>query len=69
MMLSKTKLVEDLLAKPQSLHRDGLVRKAKSGHYHEDESSLSSPKMQLVADLTKARFKDLAERVRAGAYD
>ena len=69
MRQSKTKLVADLQEKPQSLHRDRLIRKARSGHYHVDHSPLGSPKMQLIADLVKARFVDIAEKVRAGDYD
>ena len=68
-MKTKTKLVEDLQKKPASPHRDGLIRKAKSGHYHDFESPLSAPKMQLIHDLEKVRFKDIAAQVRAGDYD
>lgn len=69
MRLSQTKLVQDLLKKPEGLNRDGMVQKARSGHYHPDTTPLGAPKRQCEVDLQKARFPDLAAAVRAGVYD
>lgn len=69
MRQSKTKLVKDLLTKPESLNRDRMVQRARSGYYHPDTSPVGSPRRQCVVDLLQARFADLAANVEAGVYD
>lgn len=68
MIHTRTILVQELQAKPASPQRDGLIRKARSGHYHPDTSTLGAPKAQLIHDLTAARMPDLAARAREGVY-
>jgi hypothetical protein len=66
---TKTDLVRDLEAKGPSRLRDALIEKARSGHYHDFDSPLPAPKIQLVTELTEAGFMDLASKVMAGDYD
>ena len=56
----------------QELHGAGLLemeKKARAGHYDDYESPLVTPCIQLVADLTAAGRRDLAERAMDGEWD
>jgi len=66
---TKKELVEDLWKKPYSLKRAYIEQRAKAGVYHDFDSELATPKIQLVADLQAAGFVDLAQKVVDGAYD
>jgi len=66
---TKTTLVDDLLTKPASPLRDAIIRRAKRGHYHDLETTVATPKMELDYDLRQAGFNDLADKARAGDYD
>lgn len=63
------KLVEDLLRKPPSSLRSELVRNAMMGRYHDFKSTLAAPKVQLVADLQRYGYDDLARRAMRGEYE
>ena len=62
-------LVSDLQAKPKSTERDYLIILARSGYYHDFQTELAAPKIQLAVDLMKVGYPDLAEKVKQGAYD
>jgi hypothetical protein len=66
---TKKELVDDLLRKPYSLERDRILQEAYAGGYHDFDSELATPKVQLVQDLRGAGFEDLAQRTIDGAYD
>jgi hypothetical protein len=66
---TKKELVEDLWQKPYSLKRKYIEDRAKAGVYHDFDTELPAPKIQLVTDLRAAGFYDLAEKVVDGAYD
>lgn len=66
---TKKELVEDLWKKPYSLKRAMIEKRAKAGYYHDFDTELETPKVQLVLDLRAAGFADLADRVMTGAYD
>jgi hypothetical protein len=66
---TKKDLVEDLDKKPRSLQRDMIRMRAKAGDYHDFDSKLAAPKMQLATDLRAAGFRDLADKAISGAYD
>jgi len=63
---TKKELVRDLWAKPYSLKRAYVMKRAIDGVYHDFDSELETPKMQLVLDLTAAGFGDLADKARNG---
>jgi hypothetical protein len=66
---TKKDLVEDLWKKPHSFKRALILKLAAAGHYHDFDTKLAAPKMQLVADLRAAGFDDLAQKTIDGAYD
>lgn len=68
-MKTKTILIEDLLTKPQTPARDELIVLARRGVYHDFETTIATPKMQLRRDLLAAGFEDLANKVVEGYYD
>lgn len=74
-MSTKTKLVMDLMSRllgtdtqfgPQI---QDIIYRARAGWYHDFESELVTPKMQLVIDLKQAGLDDLVEKVKLGDYD
>jgi hypothetical protein len=66
---TKKELIEDLWKKPHSLKRQAILKRAGAGHYHDFETEIAAPKIQLVTDLRDAGFMDLAEKTIDGAYD
>lgn len=66
---TKKELLEDLWKKPHSFKRSLLLKRAQAGHYHDFDTELTTPKMQLVQDLKLAGFEDLAQKTIDGAYD
>lgn len=69
-MGSTTKeLVADLRTKPYSLKREYVLQRALKGVYHDYDSELATPKVTAYMDLLEAGFRDLAEKVKDGAYD
>lgn len=74
-MSTKTKLVMDLMSRllgtdtPFGPRIQEIIDKARDGCYHDFESELATPKMQLVKDLQEAGFDDLVEKVKLGDYD
>jgi hypothetical protein len=66
---TKKELVDDLRKKPWSLKREYVLKRALKGVYHDFDTELATPKLQLVADLRQAGFEDLADRTIAGEYD
>ena len=66
---TKKDLLEDLWKKPHSFRRSLLLKRAAAGHYHDFDSELAAPKMQLVEDLRLAGFEDLAQKTIDGGYD
>lgn len=68
-MNTKTKLVKELMKKPESPMRDDLVHYAKNGWFHDFESHLALPKISLVQGLEEAGYTDLADRAKRGEYD
>jgi len=46
-----------------------IIAKAKAGYYHDFESPVATPKMELVKDLRDVGFTDIASRVINGDYD
>lgn len=66
---TKTDLVRDLEAKPDSPLRGELIVRARTGYYHDFESKVPAPKVQLAIDLQSAGFEDLVEKVVTGGYD
>jgi hypothetical protein len=63
------KLVEDLLRKPQNSLRDELVKRALLGAYHDFKARSATPKVDLVNDLTRFDYRDLARKAMRGEYD
>lgn len=66
---TKKDLLEDLRKKPRDIKRDLIMSLASAGHYHDFDTKLGAPKMQLVKDLRAAGFEDLALKTINGAYD
>jgi len=66
---TKKELLEDLRKKPHDLKRALILNLASAGHYHDFDTKLEAPKMQLVKDLRAAGFEDLAIKTINGAYD
>jgi hypothetical protein len=66
---TKTTLVADLEAKPQTEQRDWIIAKAIAGEFHDYESDYAAPKMMLYKMLTEFGFHDIAQLVRDGRYD
>ena len=66
---TKKELVEDLTRKPPSATQVALLKRAAAGHYHDFDTPLAAPKMQLVEDLRAAGFSDLADKTINGDYD
>lgn len=62
-------LVEDLLRKPRDSFREELVKKAMAGHYNDWKSDETTPKVVLIADLTRYGYRDLARKAMRGEYD
>ena len=49
-----------------------IIEKAKKGVYHDFETPLATPKVQLVSDLKEVKLKltdDIAQRVVHGEFD
>lgn len=49
-----------------------VISKAKAGHYHDFETEIATPKVQLVSDLKEIKLKltdDIAQRVVHGEFD
>ena len=67
--MGSDKLIDALLRKPPSAFRAELVKNALLGRYHDFKSTLATPKVQLVADLKRYGFDDLARRAMRGEYD
>ena len=57
------------MAKPPSEARQNIELRAKAKYYHDFETTLACPKMQLRADLLAAGYDDMAEKVIEGDYD
>lgn len=74
-MNTKTDLVQELRNRmPKgntSITKDleEIIWNADNGEYHDFESSQATPKMNLVRDLRKIGFEDLARKVIQGDYD
>lgn len=66
---TKKELVDDLRKKPWSLKREYVLQRALKGVYHDFDTELVTPKIQLVADLRQAGYEDLAQQAVNGAYD
>lgn len=66
---TKKELLEDLWKKPHSLARMEIITRAKRGYYHDFDTTIATPKVQLVADLNAAGFDDLAQKAMDGDYD
>lgn len=67
-MSTKTALVDEL----EKLKRSdvGLViSRAREGFYHDFESPIATPKVQLVRDLRSVGLEELARRVMNGDFD
>lgn len=62
-------LVEDLLRKPRDPFRDELVKRALAGTYHDFKSESPFPKVQLVLELERYGYRDIARKAKAGDYD
>lgn len=63
------RLVDDLLAKPQSFDRDEILRRARKRRYHAYRSSDAMPAITLIRHLKGAGFEDLAQRAAEDLYD
>ena len=59
----------DLMMKPKSAARDQVEKKAKAKTYHDFESSLATPKMQLAKDLAAAGYDEMVKKTYEGDYD
>ncbi len=68
-MGTQTKLIEDLLKKPETKVRDAILQYAKVGGYHDFKSDIAMPKRLLVEHLIKAGYTDLATNTKRGDYD
>jgi len=66
---TKEDLVRDLGSKPPGAARDALIERAKNGTYHDFDSELVAPKIQLAQDLAEVGFADLVQKVIDGDYD
>ncbi len=75
---TKVGLVKDLenaLALAKGISSDAeknlliLIDRAKKGYYHDFESPLATPKIELVADLRANGLSILAQKVIDGDYD
>lgn len=64
-----TRLVRDLERKPPNALRDDILERARRAYYHDFLTDLPLPKVQLVADLERYGFRDLARKARRGEYD
>lgn len=65
---TKTDLVAILVERQKALRKNSLalarvIRGARSGKYHDWDSSLTTPKVQLVQDLRSVRAVDLSDLV------
>ncbi len=69
MTKTKTLLVEDLKKVPQTPEVQAIIADALKGYYHDWESVLDWPKVQLCHDLKKVGLHDLAKAVKDGRYD
>lgn len=68
-MSTRETLVAELRKLPRTIWRDVVIRRAERGSYHDFDSHLALPKVELVRDLDRAGFRGLAERARAGEFD
>lgn len=66
---TKTTLVADLEAKPQTPLRDRLIAEAKAGRFNDFDSEEAGPKLHLYGELYAAGYPDLAAKTRDGGYD
>jgi len=66
---TKTDLVRDLRSKPYSVDRAKMECRALDGYYHDFDTQLAYPKVQLVQDLRQLGFEDLAQKTIEGHYD
>lgn len=66
---TKKDLILDLQKKPTSLVRDRIIARALAGLYHDFDSPLETPKMELVEELRQAGYPDLVQKVKDGDYD
>lgn len=75
---TKTTLVKDLkneLVKRRDLTDEqveqihSIIELAKEGHYHDFQSDIAMPKMQLIEDLREAGLTELVQKVADGVYD
>jgi hypothetical protein len=65
---TKTTLVEDLLARPATEHRDQIIEMARRGAFHDYESDVATPKLMLIDCLARFGYPDLAGKARDGGY-
>lgn len=68
-MRTKTVLINDLLAEKQTPMVEYIISKAKQGYYHDFETPIATPKIQLSEDLSKAGLNHLKAKVIRGDYD
>jgi hypothetical protein len=68
-MGSQDTLIADLMKKPRDAFRDQLIANAHAGLYHDFKTTLATPKVQLVSDLTRYGYRDLARKTIRGEYD
>jgi len=65
----KVKIVEEDFTEQQINNIEQLISNAEAGHYHDFESPIEAPKMQLHLDLTMAGLLDIDKKMHQGAYD
>lgn len=76
---TKKDLPEDIVAtlymgkreysEAQIKRADEIVERAKTGYYHDFDSELPAPKMQLHADLLEAGLVEIDQKMQNGDYD
>lgn len=73
---TKKELVQELFkiikadgGHPQAYLIGNIAAQAQKGYYHDFESPLATPKIQLVSDLRGVGLQDLAKRVIDGEFD
>jgi hypothetical protein len=67
---TKVDLVRDLKELiPQSGERDALIAAAERGEFHDFDSDLAAPKLELLKFLTQAGMDAIVEKLKDGAYD
>jgi len=65
----KVKMVEEYYSEEKVEAIDKMISRAQRGYYHDFETELAAPKMQLHKDLLSLGLDELDKKMQQGAYD